>query len=202
MRYLRRASICIFAVLLCFINCICAFAAPTGSLQVVNVQSPVILYRAADADGELSADFSGAQLERLGDQNINADNAKLLEKFAKDNAILGQTGAPDGNGCVLFPGLEESVYLVRSTAQPAEFAPFLVCIPTTIAGKTVYDITATPKEEIPDETCPETEPTEPEANIPQTGYVQWPKYLFLGIGILSIGAGLYELLRGRRTRYE
>jgi len=90
MRYLRRASICIFAVLLCFINCIRAFAAPTGSLQVVNVQSPVILYRAADADGELSADFSGAQLERLGDQNINADNAKLLEKFAKEVYGVGE----------------------------------------------------------------------------------------------------------------
>lgn len=191
----------LLAVVLCLLLAFPVSAAQTGSLQIDNVYASVTLFPLADAAGALTAEFSAAS-EPLTSQNTDATLAKQLQKFATEKGLSGQEKTPDASGRVFYDQLEEGFYLVCSLAQPGEFAPFILRIPTTVADKVIYDVQAEPKED------PSGETDEPEALpplqpvIPQTGFVQWPKYLLLALGAACVVAGLFEAFRGREKRYE
>lgn len=177
------------------------FAEDTGTLTVSQVTKPVVMYHVADENGIGVADFAPALEMTLTEDKLSADLARSLYAYAKENNITGQTLSPDTAGNVVFAPLDRGAYLVCSTAQPGEFAPFLIRIPMTIGGKTVFDIQATPKSDTTDPSSP-SEPVQPQPNIPQTGNIQWPKYLLLILGGMAILAGFVEILRGQEKRYE
>jgi len=190
----------ILAAVLCALLAVPVFAAEQGSLLLKDVEAPVVVFRAADASGVPVADFAGT-VEKLTAEDLKPEIAKKLYKQVQDKALSGQTGTPNADKEVFFASLDKGWYLVCSAGEKAEFAPFLICVPMTIGDKTVYDIQAEPKIDSPLDPGP-TDPIIPEPDIPQTGAIQWPKYLLLILGGLAIGAGVFEVLRGREKSHE
>ena len=190
------------AVLLSLFLRLPAAAQAEGSLSVCKVDEPVVLFHVADSQGNIQPDFTGWRKEPLEEKDLTAKNAKKLQEYTKKKDLEGDLLEPEEEK-VTFAPLEKGVYLVCSPAQKGEFAPFLVRIPTVIGEKEVYHIQATPKEETdPDPTQPGSDPEKPDDDIPQTGNIQWPKYLLLGLGGLLILVGMEEILRGRRKGNE
>lgn len=175
-------------------------AAQTGSVAVANVKHSVVMYPVADKSGAATPDFTKALSQPLTQEDLTPETAKKLKAYAETNKIKGKTPTPDGAKEVSFNSLEEGYYLICSTAEKGEFAPFLVRIPMTIGQKLVYDIKATPKSELPG--APSGKPIQLKPNIPQTGFIQWPKYLLLILGGAAIIAGFVQVLRGREKTYE
>lgn len=173
-------------------------AAQQGSLLINNVDASVTCYAVADKDGVLVSDFAGSGVTTLSEQ---ADLARQLKNYALDNQLVGQTLTPDDAGEVLFTPMDEGWYLVCSNVSPGEFAPFLMQIPTRVGDNVIYNVQATPKEETPAETQPGGA-GEAEPNIPQTGHIQWPKYLLLALGALCVLAGASMTVLGRERRYD
>ena len=190
----------LFAAALCAMLAVPAFAADTGSLLLIDVEAPVTVFKVADASGVPNGDFAGT-VEGLSLEDMKPEVAQKLYKHVQDKELSGQTGTPNADKELLVGSLDKGWYLVCSTGEKAEFAPFLVCIPMTIGEKTVYDIQAEPKVDSPLDPGP-SEPIVPDPDIPQTGAVQWPKYLLLILGALFIGAGVFEVFRGREKRHE
>lgn len=201
---MKRNKLCVLctAVLLLVLLTVPVFAQTPGSLVILNVEEPVVLYRVADADGVPTAEFALALEINLTEDKLSPDLAKSLYTYAETNTVTGQTVSPDEEGKVSYSLLEQGCYLVCSTAREGEFAPFLIRIPMTIGGKTVYDIQATPKTDGPGSDFSPVEPSPSEPNIPQTGNIQWPKYLLLILGGIAIAAGFVQILRGREKQYE
>lgn len=199
MRKLRIANL---ILLLCLALTFPVSAAEAGSLALCNVKSPAVLYRVADEMGTATQAFSSVLTETLTENALTPELARQLQTYAKGQEIPGQTGTPDNSGQISFSILEEGCYLVCSTAEKGEFAPFLIRVPMTIGDKLVYDIQATPKSEIPNDPNAPGKPVDPQPNIPQTGNIQWPKYLLLVLGGAAIIAGFAEVLRGREKTYE
>ena len=217
-------AIRLFAAALCLLLPVTALAAEvTGSLQLVDIDNTVTLYRVADYQGNLTEAFQGAEVKDLTDSLNAVENAKILSAYAAEHAVPGTDELPDENHVVSFPGLELGLYLVRSAAEEAEFDSFLVAIPTMINGEAIYHIEAAPKEEPEEPTDPSeptgpsepsepseptgpseptepSKPTDPGPNIPQTGYSVWPKYLLMGFGALAVLLGLVDLIRGREKQ--
>ncbi|MBR2311137.1 MAG: hypothetical protein IKA47_11510 [Oscillospiraceae bacterium] len=198
MRKLKTVSI-LFALLI--LLSLPVMAAQTGSLVVRNVKSPAVMYLVADANGVPTQDFAIAITENLTEDRLTPDAARKLQTHAEEKNLSGQTVTPDSSNLITFSLLEEGCYLVCSTAQPGEFAPFLIRVPMTIGDKLVYDIQASPKVDPNNPNAP-GKPVEPQPNIPQTGNIQWPKYLLLILGGVAILAGFVEVLRGREKTYE
>jgi hypothetical protein len=189
------------AVLLCLL----AFpvsAQQTGSLLIKNIYAPATLFRLADAQGEFAEDFSGVDSERLTQQTADAAAAKTFQKYAREKKLTGQEKTPNNAGQVCFEQLDEGYYLVCSLAEPGEFAPFILQIPMQVADKTIYDVQAEPKNEPPADPDNPSGPPPLRPVIPQTGFVQWPKYLLLGLGVAFVAAGLIEAFRGREKAHE
>lgn len=196
----RKVSL-LTAALLCVLLVFPVSAARTGSLQIDNVHAPVVLFPLADAQGVLTDSFSAAS-EPLTAENTGADQAKKLQKYAGEKGLSGQEMTPDASGQTRYSQLEAGYYLVCSQAQPGEFAPFILRIPMTVADRVIYDVQAQPKAERPEEPESPTTPLPLQPVIPQTGFIQWPKYLLLTLGAVCVAAGLFEAVRGREKRYE
>ena len=197
----RQIRNLLLAAALCLLFAVPVLAAQQGSLLLTKVEKPVMLFSVADSQGIPTADFAGT-VETLTQNDLTPAMAKKLYQHAQDLELSGKTGTADENQEVFFASMEEGWYLVCSTAETAEFAPFLICLPMTIGEKTVYNIQAEPKVDSP------TDPTGPsgyvdiQPNIPQTGAILWPKYLLLLLGAVAIAAGLIEVVRGREKKYE
>lgn len=194
----------IFSMLLalCLLLVFPVAAAQTGSLAIRNVELPAVLYQVADAEGVLTREFAGAITGGLTQENISADKARSLSTYAREHSVSGQTGTPDTEGSILFTSLEEGYYLACSTGETGEFAPFLIRVPMTIHEKLVYDIQAEPKVQTPSDPSAPTETVPPQPNIPQTGNIQWPKYLLLILGAAAVAAGLFQVLYWRGKQHE
>ncbi len=177
------------------------FAQQSGSLLLKNIQHSVALYPVADGEDRLNAAFQNAQVD-LSDPTKAVENARQLEKYVLENHIAGEIKTPDTAQQVLYSNLEKGCYLVCSQADPSDFAPFLVWIPTTLGQESIYDVQADPKTEDPADPEDATQPTTPEPNIPQTGIVQWPKYALLALGGAAILFGGAEMIRGGRKNDE
>ena len=196
------------AALLClsFLPRIVRAAEPqTGSLTVVDIDNTICLQYVAGPDAQLTEAFADAPVEPLTEERYAPANARILHTFALEQRIPGRELGPDDRGSVFFGNLARGLYLVYSLAEEPEFDPFLVRIPTEVAGKIMYHVQAAPKEEPPTEpdTTPteSTEPTAPtEPNIPQTGDSVWPKYILLALGVAAALAGIYDLILGREKK--
>lgn len=200
---MKRISCCLLlAAMLCLLLSFPVFAAQTGSLLLKNISAPVTLFPVADARGALNASFSGALAEPLNQTNANAATAKAFQKYAKEKALSGQEKTPDEFKQVFYDQLQEGYYLVCSQAEPGEFAPFLLQIPMTVGDKTIYNVQAEPKAQQPGDPDGPSAPPPLQPVIPQTGHIQWPKYLLLILGAVCIAAGLFEGFRGREKRHE
>lgn len=198
---IRKLSL-LLAVALCLLTALPVSGAQTGSLLIQKITAPTALYRVADAQGVLEEPFRAAMTGELTEQTADAAQAKRLQQYVKQNAISGQEEMPNAKGEVFYPGLAEGYYLVCSLAEKGEFAPFLLQIPLRSGDKILYDVQAEPK------TGPSADPNDPgnppplQPQIPQTGFIQWPKYLLLALGVVCVAAGLIEALRGREKQYE
>lgn len=189
------------ALVICLLLSVTVFAQQTGSLLLKNISHSVTLYQIADADNNLEDAFANAQIN-VAESTQAVTNARRLQKFAVDNGIAGDTKAPDAAKQVMFDSLEKGCYLVCSQAQPEDFVPFLIWIPTALGEETIYDIQAEPKTEDPTDPDQPDQPVTPEPNIPQTGIIQWPKYVLLSLGAAAIFVGAAEMIRGGRKSNE
>lgn len=218
----RNNWIRLLAAALCLLLPVTALAAETpGRLRIVDIDSPLALYRVADAEGVLTAEFADAGVEDITDSVQAVANARKLAAYGAQQGVPGWEQTPDETGTVCYDNLEEGLYLIRSLAEEEEFKPFLVPIPTVINGEKIYHIDADPKAEETEPTEPteptesepseptepeettvptEPEPTDPGPNIPQTGNSVIPKYLLLAFGSLAVLLGLIDLIRGRRRQ--
>ena len=199
----RRMRINILlATALCLLLSFPVSAAPTGSLAVKKITAPVTLFCVADAQGTATEEFAGALTEQLTDANMTPATAKQLQKYTKEQSLSGQEKTPGETGEALYKGLAEGYYLVYSQAQPGEFAPFILKIPTQAGDKTIYDVQAEPKTDGSGDSKDPSEPPVIGPVIPQTGNIQWPKYLLLILGAVLIVAGLAEAFRGLERRHQ
>lgn len=199
---LRKLFVILAAAILPVLLTFSAFAQTPGSLVILNVRKPAVLYRVADPQGVPASPFGSVLETNVTGNNLSPELAKTLYAYAKTNSVAGQTAAPDAQSKITYAPLEEGYYLVCSTAQQGEFAPFFISIPMNIGGKTVYDIQAEPKTGTPDDPNSPTAPSPSNPNIPQTGYILWPQYLLLSLGGIAIVAGTAEILKGREKRHE
>lgn len=198
----RKITISLICAALVAMLALPVAAQQTGSLLVKKIYSPVTLYCVADDQGNWSQDFAGAVTGELNDETANAAMAKALQNKAREKNLSGQEKTPDGACQVFYEQLEKGYYLVCSQAQPGEFAPFILQIPMTVADKTIYNVQAEPKNEGPSDPDDPGSPPPLQPVIPQTGHIQWPKYLLLALGVLFIIAGTVEGFRGRRQTDE
>ena len=197
----KNRWIAVLTVLLLLLAVPKAMAAEQGSIKICGIEKTISLFSVASADGTLTDDFAEAPVD-ITDEKQAVSNAKALWNFAKERQLIGWEQQADAEENVMFTPLEEGLYLLVSTAEEAEFDPFLVKIPTVIDGKLVYHIEAEPKQEENPPTEPTTPPTEPpKPNIPQTGTSVIPKYLLMGCGILVTLTGLFLMIRGKES-YE
>ena len=198
----KRLTMISILLAVCLVLAFPTSAAQMGSVSIRKVTLPVEIYRVAEKSGEATSVFAKALSEPLTQEILTPETARKLKTYAETNKLKGQTATPDGNKEISFAALEEGYYLICSRAEKGEFAPFLVRIPMTIGQKLVYDIEATPKVQTPNTPNTPATPVKPKPNIPQTGNVQWPKYLMLVLGGAAIVAGFVEVLRGREKTYE
>lgn len=192
----------LLATALCLLLSFPVSAARLGSLLVKKISQPVVMYHIADPQGATTEDFSGALTDALTDTNMGAAEAKKLQQYAKEQNLSGQEKSPDETGEVFYDGLEEGFYLVCSLAEKGEFAPFILKMPTVAGDKIIYNVQAEPKTGGSDDSGDPSEPPVIGPAIPQTGNIQWPKYLLLILGAVLILAGLAEGFRGLERRRE
>lgn len=202
MRKIKLISLAICVV--CLLLQMAAAAEPeTGTLKIRRIYSDVCLHYVADENAVLVQEFASAQVEDLSNEENGVKNAKVLRDFVNANNFAGKKASPDEQGTVSYSDLAKGFYLVCSLAEPEEFKPFLVRIPTEINGNRNYDVVADPKGEEPTEPtepAPTTEPTTPGPSIPQTGSSVLPKYILLVIGTAAAVFGMIDLIFGRERK--
>ena len=165
----------------------------------------VLLYRVADTNGTLSAEFTaaGVSASDFSDTEQQAKLARKLAAYAAEKNCTATKIATDAAGEATFPSLTEGIYLLRcAEGQSVVFPAFLVRLPLELDGKLYYDVDAFPKAEPapqPDPTAP-TSPTEPggKPSLPQTGWDPLPALLLAGGGLILLCLGVLELIRGRK----
>ena len=199
---LRKACRIWAAAVLLMLLTVPVFAQTQGSLKLQQIEKSAVLYHVADREGVSTEAFSSIVKSKLTPENLSGELAKSLELFAQQKAIAGQVASANADKEIDFSSLDLGYYLVCSTAEEKEFASFVVSVPMTIGGKTIYHIKAQPKTDTPGEPGYSGEPGTTQPNIPQTGNILWPKYLLLILGGLFIIAGLVEILRPGRKGYE
>ena len=197
----KWSSKILLAIAMCIFFAVPASAAQQGSLLLTKVEKPAMLFFVADEQGIPTEDFAGT-VEKLTQSDLTPAMAQTFYQHVQNKELSGETGVPDDNQEITFTSLKTGWYLVCSRGEKAEFAPFLLCIPITIGGKTVYNVLAEPKVNDPTDPTQPADPVSPKPNIPQTGAILWPKYLLLALGVAAIGAGLIEVTRGREKRHE
>ena len=157
-----------FAIVLILLTLPCsAFAAETGSLQIVLKKGgvQVALYPVASADGILSAEFAAVDIsaDRMLAEKYGRKNAKILYQYALSENVAGTDHTTDSNGVTHYTDLAKGIYLIAcADEQEADFIPFLVKVPTVINGEAQYYLKATPKTITPgDSSGKDPEPEDP-----------------------------------------
>ena len=116
-----------------------------------------------------------------------SDTPEQLQRQFQAAGITGKTAVIRNDGTACFTNLEKGYYLlVQETAPKGYLAmrPFFISIPSEIDDQVQYHIEARPKlQQIPEE------------NLPQTGQLQWPVWLLLGMGMIAMGTGTLLLKR-------
>ena len=166
----KRIIISILLVLMLIVP-LPVFASEAGSLEIGNVSEAAIVYYVADSFGGIAEEFTGAISGKDDIEELSPALANSLREHVREYGLKGDVGRPDESGSIFFDGLGKGYYLVMSSTEPGEFAPFLISIPMTIIEDPIYDIKAMPKAETPEEDGGGDEPgspIEPEPNIPQT----------------------------------
>lgn len=202
---MRKLNCLVLTFVLCLVCTFSVFAesGDMGSLVIKNVDRPVRVYLVARVDGTPTTDFAQACKEPLTEQTANAVMAKQLRDFVQNQTVSEMRQQPGNNRQVSFADLEQGYYLVCSTGSPGEFAPFMLRIPMTATGKEVYDVMAEPKRDTGSQPVNPAGPgVQVEPNIPQTGSLQWPKYLLLCLGAAAILWGAVDVVLGREKSYE
>lgn len=200
----RNALLLLLCLLVLLPVCPAAYAASeVGSLTVTDVDSPVCLYYAADAGGNLSEIFETLPLGNILDDKKAVQNAGALWKYAREQELYDQIETPDASGKILFSALDVGIYLVASYED--DFLPFLIQVPLRVDGTFTYDVEAKPKQGGSDPTVP-SQPDDPgtpgTGGIPQTGNSVIPMYALLALGTALTFAGLYEMIQGRKENHE
>ena len=124
--------------------------------------------------------------------DLNSDltpaKAEMLENFAVENSLRGQTLSLGQDGSAVFSGLDTGLYLLVQEEAGRGYLPvrpFFIGIPQMIGGEPVYDVDAGPK--CAPEPAGPTVPGGP--NIPQTGQLRWPVPVMAALGLLLFAAG-------------
>ncbi len=200
----RRICNLLLTAVLCLLLAVPVCAAEQGSLLLKEVEHPAEIFVVADAQGIPTGAFADT-VEKLTRNDLTPAAAKVFYERVQSAKPSGVTVAADQSKKIFFSSLEEGWYLVCSKGEQAEFAPFLVAIPMRINSQSVYAVEAEPKVDSPvtppTSSKPST-PVTPEPNIPQTGVIQWPKYVLLILGAAAIGVGLVQVIAGQEKRYE
>ncbi len=188
----------VLAVMLCLLIAVPVSADVQGSLLLVDVEQPTLLFPVADKDGVPVAQLADA-VELLSAEDLTPQVAKTVYEAVQTKQLSGTLGTANSQKEIAYKDLEMGWYLVCSASEQAEFTPFLICVPMSVDGEEQYDIVAEPKVDSPAEP---SDPELPQPNIPQTGAIQWPKYVLLIVGMVTIGVGVFEVVRGREKHHE
>ena len=107
------------------------------------------------------------------DSSAQAEAAKKLEKYVKDNSIKGISQKTDSNGEVMYRDLEKGVYLFIQTHsthigdQVYQSEPFIITVPGYYDGQIIWDVTAEPK--FKNESIPPITPNTPPVSEKPSG---------------------------------
>lgn len=191
-----------------------ALAAPqSGSVTVtlcdVDTKKPIagagwLMYKVAELDGN---DYVLTEEFALCGQNmseLSSVDAKALASYAQKNEIAGHGKSADGNGVVRYTELSFGVYLFVQTGNTMAYElaePFVVNVPMTSAdgASLIYDINATPKAEAqpaPPTPAPTPTPKPNDPKLPQTGQLNWPVPVLLGLGVAAVAVGFAVYKKG------
>ena len=107
------------------------------------------------------------------DSSAQAEAAKKLEKYVKDNSIKGTSQKIDSNGEVMYRDLEKGVYLFIQTNsthigdQVYQSEPFIITVTGYYDGQIIWDVTAEPK--FKNESIPPITPNTPPVSEKTSG---------------------------------
>lgn len=137
------------------------------------------------------------------------DLAFRLAKYVDENQHIKDTGVtkkvPEKDlekGIVIFEDLEPGLYLLvqyKAAAGYNKANPFLVSLPKMENGKYSYEVDASPKVNIKQDTDNKKPVTSPKttSKLPQTGQLNWPIPLLVVSGMLLFAIG-WVLCFGRK----
>lgn len=119
---------------------------------VAGIEVDICQVAGLDGSGgyRLTDRFSGAEIslaELIGGSEVeNAEKAKEIYQYIKANGISYQTAYTDSSGNAPFYQLEQGIYVVFGiSGQAVSFSPYLVFLPLTVNGSTIYDVNSMPK---------------------------------------------------------
>lgn len=204
-----RKLIVVFALIYCMVLPAAAYEVPDlcreGSIRVTMrydgnpiAGGEMTLYRVGDVQEE-DGNYSFVLTQTFADSGVSLKNlqsssaAKQLAEFAVQRGIFGLDEKIGTDGTAEFDNLKPGLYLLVQKKAAKGFetaAPFFVTLPMLIEGEYRYEVDAGPKVS----PTPETNPTQPNQEVPKTGQSRWPIWMF----VLS-AAGL-ALLVARRKR--
>ena len=155
-----------------------------GLCQIAGMEGDTFYPTAPFAD-------SGMDLAAL----INRPDASFAEdllRYIRSHEISCTSAVTDPNGTVTFDALPRGIYLVFCEAtQSYTFKPYLVFIPRTVGGETLYAVSSAPKTEAlspPPQQPPAPQPEPTPIPTPDMGD---PFNLKLWLSLLALsGAGI------------
>lgn len=177
----------------------------TGSIHITMHQGDtavgngrLALFQVGEIDGNegnyrfvLTDEFSESNVSL--DDVYSPDTAWSLFEYAEGHDVEKTVKEIDENGNIAFEQLMPGLYLLiqeESAIGYKKIDPFLVSVPMIENGKIVYDIDASPKVEVENETeNPPKEEDEPDHELPLTGQLNWPILVMTasGLGLVSLG---------------
>lgn len=144
-----------------------------------------------------------------------------IAAYVKERKLPAVAEVENKDGKVKFSGLELGLYLIEQTKSSEGFdpiSPFLVTVPMNEDGRYVYDVNASAKFQLHQESKPTqptnptkpTDPTQPAKptqptapKLPQTGQLNWPVPVMVAVGLLLFSAGwILRFGKKKETNHE
>ncbi len=148
-------------------------------------------------------DISASQMRDMAE--------RLSRKVQSKDYLDIQT--TDSKGNAVFSSLRGGLYLVirtRTTNADYIFEPFIVSVPQTVNGILTEDVVSSPKFEQKKPVIPKDQPVVPNTPstvvtttgnngdyLPQTGQIVVPVFIFLGLGVVCVTAGIILYITGK-----